>query len=155
MTKNTNKKPTYIREIKIHYKKKRVKSGTPIGKSITDAKQVAKLFQDLQNEAKEKLIVLSLDSQLKILCFEIVAMGSVSTMSILPWDVVRSSILVAARGIIIIHNHPSGNSKPSPEDKKFTKELKKLTDIGGCILHDHIIIGDDEYFSFSDKNLIL
>ncbi len=62
-------KPAYLREIQIRYKKKRVKTGSPVGKRITAAQQVYELFSDLQNESKEKLIAISLDAKLKIICF--------------------------------------------------------------------------------------
>ena len=66
----------YIREIDIKYKKKRIKNNSPINEQACSPNQIIELFSDLQNEAKEKLITISLDANLKILCFEIVAIGS-------------------------------------------------------------------------------
>ncbi len=147
-------KPAYLREIQIRYKKKRVKAGSPIGKRIAGARQVYELFSDLQNDGKEKLIAISLDVKLKILCFEVVAIGSVHSIYTRPFEVLRSAILVNAYGLILVHNHPSGDATPGLEDKQFTKELKKLTDTGGVELHDHIIIGDGDYYSFAEAGLM-
>lgn len=148
------KASSYLREIVIRYKKKKLKEDSQVGKKIRGAKQVVELFTDLQNEAKEKLIAISLDAKLKILCFEVVAMGSVSSIYLKPFEALRASIALNASGIILLHNHPSGDPTPSAEDKKFTKQLKKITDLGGMVLHDHIIIGDEDYFSFSEKGLV-
>jgi DNA repair protein RadC len=153
-TKKKAAKPAYLREIQIKFKKKRVKAGFAVGKKIAGAQQVYELFSDMQNETKEKLIVISLDVKLKILCFEVVAIGSVNTVFARPFEVVRSAILVNAYGLIVVHNHPSGDTKPGLEDKLFTRELKKLTDTGGAELHDHIIIGDGTYFSFAEEGLM-
>lgn len=147
-------KPAYLREIQIKYKKKRVKAGSPVGKRITGAQQVYELFSDLQNEGKEKLIAISLDIRLKIICFEVVAIGSVCTVYTRPFEVLRGAIPMNAYGLIVVHNHPSGETKPGLEDKRFTRELKKLTDTGGIALHDHVIIGDGDYFSFSEAGLM-
>ncbi len=83
-------KPTYLREIQIRYKKKRVKSDSPVGKKITDARLVFELFSDLQNEAKEKLITISLDVKLKIICFEVVAIGSINAVYSRPVEAIRA-----------------------------------------------------------------
>jgi DNA repair protein RadC len=108
----------------------------------------------LQNEAKEKLVLICLDIKLKILCFEVVAIGNLHMAAARPSEVVRTAILVNAYGIIVVHNHPSGEIEPSQEDKEFTKRLKRSTDDLGIAFHDHIIIGDGEYYSFSESGLM-
>jgi len=62
--------------------------------------------------------------------------------------------LTSAVSAIVIHNHPSGKPTPSVEDKKFTKDLLKVTDLIGFNLHDHIIIGYEGYYSFSEAGKI-
>ena len=116
--------------------------------------QVVELFKDLQNETKEKLIAISLDVKLKIIAFEVVCIGTVHLMSARPFELLRTPILVNAYGLILVHNHPSGDPEPSDEDKNLTKEIKNLCQSGGMVLHDHIIIGDGEYFSFAQEGLI-
>lgn len=152
--KKTASKPTYLRVIQIRYTKKRVKDGAPVGKRITGARQVYELFSDMQDETKEKLIVICLDIKLKILCFEVVAIGSLHSVAARPFEVVRSAILVNAFGIVIVHNHPSGEVMPGFEDKHFTKNVKKLADLGGLVVHDHVIIGNGSYYSFTETGLM-
>lgn len=147
-------KPAYLREIEIRYKKRRVRAGSPVGKKIAGAQQVYELFSDLQNEAKEKLIVICLDVKLKILCFEVVAIGSLSTIYVRPIETLRAAIPLNPYGITIVHNHPSGEAQPSPGDKAFTKKLMRSTDDLGLAFHDHVIIGDGTYYSFAESGLM-
>jgi DNA repair protein RadC len=152
--KSITSKHAYLREIKIKFKKKRVKAGSPVGKKITDSAQVVKLFEDLRDEAKETLITISLDVKLKIICFEVVAIGSVASLYFKPGEAVRASVALNAAGIIVLHNHPSGDPTPSPQDKRFTKDLMVVTDALGFEFHDHVIIGHESHFSFADKGLL-
>ncbi len=146
--------PTYIREIELRYKKRRVKSEAPVHEPLTDPKKVYDLFSDLQNEAKEKLITISLDTKLKMLCFEVVAVGSIDTVHSRPFEAIRTSIATNAHGIIMVHNHPSGDPTPSESDRAFTHDLMELLVIGGSSFHDHIIIGGGQYFSFAERGLL-
>lgn len=146
--------PTYIREIELRYKKRRVKSDAPLHEPLTDPKKVYELFSDLQNEAKEKLITISLDTKLKMLCFEVVAIGAVDSVYAHPAEVLRASIPLNAKGIILVHNHPSGDTDPSQGDRNFTYQLLFHTLSLGIEFHDHIIIGNQAYFSFAERGLM-
>jgi len=144
---NNNKKYSYLREIEIKYKYKKVENNV-IGNKVINASTIVKLFSDLQNDSKEKMITVNLDSRNKILCFEVIAIGSVKAIYLRPMEAFRTSILVNADGIIILHNHPSGDPKPSSDDIKFTQNLKVITNSLGLKFHDHIIIGLERYYSF-------
>lgn len=148
-----NQRQTYLKEIEIKYKIKKVKDKL-VGRAVTDSKTVAALFHELQNEVKEKFITINLDSKNKILCFEVVALGNLNTIYLKPGEVFRTSLMVNAAGVIVIHNHPSGDPKPSREDKALTKKLKSIADTMGLHFYDHIIIGLEDYFSFADQNLL-
>ncbi len=67
-------------------------------------------------------------------------------------EVVRTSILVNADGIILLHNHPSGDAQPSANDIKFTQNLKDLTKIMGLKFHDHLIVSVELYYSFTHND---
>lgn len=152
---STKKKgPVYIREIELRYKKHRVKSDAPVNEPLTDAMKVFELFSDLQNEAKEKLITISLDVKLKPLCFEVIAIGAVNAVYSRPIEVLRAAIPLNPFGIIVVHNHPSGDPTPSSGDIEFTSRLLINTTSLGLEFHDHIIIGNKEYFSFSEQGLM-
>ena len=144
----------YLREIEIRYKNNRVKTESPKSGIISCAADVAELFHDLENETKEKFIALNLDSRNKILCFEVVAIGSIRSVFLRPMEVFRTAFPVNAHGAIVIHNHPSGDPEPSIEDKEFTSRLCRLAKDMGLVFYDHIIIGQDTYFSFSENGLM-
>lgn len=148
------KKVAYLRQVELKYSKKRVSGDSPAGKKIAGSKQVAKLFSDLENETKEKLITISLDTKMKIISFEVVAIGGVNSISIRPFEAIRSAVALNAYGIIVVHNHPSGDPTPSKADKLFTKNLQDITNKGGMHFLDHIIIGDGDYISFADEGLL-
>ncbi|MCF6257864.1 MAG: DNA repair protein RadC [Gammaproteobacteria bacterium] len=149
-----DKNPTYMREIELRYKKHRVKSDAPVNEPLTNPQKVYELFSDLQNDAKEKLITISLDAKLKLLCFEIIAIGSVNSIYTRPIEAIRAAIPLNPYGIIIVHNHPSGDPTPSIEDEKFTSNLLINTTSLGLTFYDHIIIGHDSYFSFTEEGIM-
>ncbi len=150
----TDKQPTYIREIELRYKKRRVKSDAPVNEPLANPQKVYELFSDLQNEAKEKLIAISLDTKLKPLCFEVVAIGSVNAVYARPIEVLRAAIPLNPYGIIVVHNHPTGDPTPSQGDERFTSNLLINTTSLGLEFYDHIIIGHNGYFSFSESGLM-
>ncbi len=153
-TKKKTARPKYLREIHVSFRKKRVSADSPVNEPLTDPAKVVELFKDLENETKEKLIAISVDAKLKIITFEVVSIGSAAAVYAKPAESVRTAILVNASGLIMVHNHPSGNPKPSPDDKKFTRWLTKTCETMGIPLHDHIIIGDDDYYSFASEGQI-
>ena len=67
--------------------------------------------------------------------------------------ILRAAILKKASGIIIYHNHPSGNPKPGKEDIRSTESLKKAVDLLELSLLDHIIISDSQWYSFADESV--
>ena len=114
----------YLREIEIKFKKRKVKNGLST-EAFDRSEKVYALFKDLENEAKEKLICLSLDVRCKILCFEGVAIGLLEAVYASPVEILRAAIPMNPHGIILIHNHPSGDPQPSAADLALTQKLKE------------------------------
>lgn len=144
-------KPTYLREVQIRIKKKRVDDDAPVDKPLASSQHVFELFKDMENESKEKLIAISVDAKLKIIAFEVVCIGSAAAIYARPFEVLRAAIPLNALGVFVVHNHPSGDPTPSDEDIVFTEKIGRICDDGGMHFHDHIIIGDDSYYSFADQ----
>jgi DNA repair protein RadC len=88
----------YLREVELRYRISEIDSEA-IGEKVTSSETIMQLFGDLQNETKEKLIAISLDSQHKILCFEIVAIGSIKSIYLRPMEVFRSAIVLNAANL--------------------------------------------------------
>lgn len=146
-------KGKYIREIIIKYRARKLGKGIE-GEKVTGPETVVRLFEDLQNETKEKLIVINLDNTNRILCFELVAVGGCNICYARPIEIFKSSFLTSASSAIVIHNHPSGKATPSADDRAFTRELVKVTNLIGLKLLDHIIIGYEGYYSFAEEGKI-
>ena len=146
-----SKKTGFIREMHIIYKRKRTKD--PAGNvAITGPEQVAQLFKNMQDETKEKLVVVNLDGAGKILGYEVVAVGSTNACAARPAEVFSSSVMVRATGVIVIHNHPSGQVEPSRADVDFTKKLLDGAATLEIKMIDHIIIGFEGFYSFASES---
>ena len=147
-------KPVYLREVSIKFRKKRVKNDAPANEAMADPQKVYDLFRDLEDEMREKFLVLALDNKLKLLCFEVVATGSVDAVYGKPAEALRIPIAMGASSVILVHNHPSGDPAPSEQDKTFTRRIKGYCDDLGMPIHDHIIIGSEGFYSFADDGLL-
>ena len=105
-------------------------------------------------EEQEKLLALFLNSKNEVIKEKIIFMGTANQSIVHPRDIFKEAILNNAIKIIIVHNHPSGNVTPSLEDKKFTQKLKEAGELLSIPILDHIIIGNNTYFSFLEQNLL-
>jgi DNA repair protein RadC len=80
--------------------------------------------------------------------------GRVNASIVHPRDVFKRALLSNSTSILLIHNHPTGNTKPSKNDKKRTQRLVDGGEILGINVLDHLIIGDYNYYSFKENNLL-
>jgi len=112
------------------------------------------LFPKLFGNKKEKLICLLLNSRMGLISKSVVSIGTLDSSVIHPREIFKEAITKSAAGIILVHNHPSGDSTPSEEDIEITKNLIKAGKILGIKLVDHVIISDNGYFSFKENNLL-
>lgn len=110
-----------------------------------------KLIKDFQ---KEHFLLFCLDSKNRIIHEEIVGIGIVDQCLIHPREIFKTAILNSSTAIIIAHNHPSGDIKPSIEDDKVTERIKDAGELIGIKLLDHIIIGCKEWYSYDNDKYI-
>ncbi len=106
---------------------------------------------NLGSEVQERFEVIILDSRNSILGSAVIAMGSVNTVHVSPVDALRP-VLTTERAVsmICVHNHPSGDTTPSPEDRRLTERMAKSASLLGIRFLDHIIVTASAYYSFSD-----
>jgi DNA repair protein RadC len=102
----------------------------------------------MQDETKEKVVVLHLNPQLEILSYELAAIGTGTQTLMDPAEIYRNAILARASSLIVVHNHPSGTCKPSPADLAIAARLVEVGKLLEMPLQDFIIIGDGAYGSF-------
>lgn len=121
----------------------------PVRKMITESSEVYHLLkEDMSYLRKEHLIVLCLDIKGNLLKNETIYMGTTSSIQVSVKDLFKSAVRIGAFGIIVVHNHPSGDSTPSQADDKLTKLIKNGGEVLSIELIDHIIIGRNEFFSY-------
>lgn len=106
---------------------------------------------ELRCPAKEVMIICSVDAKGKPLVIEHVSIGTSNSALVGMKEVFMTAILSNADSIFCFHNHPSGNPGPSMADNLMTKRLKDAGSILGIPVRDHIIVGDEGYFSFEEK----
>lgn len=112
------------------------------------------LCQEMRDLDQEIFKVLLLNGQNHVLRIVEVAKGTLTTARIYPREVVKVALRHSAAALVFVHNHPSGAAQPSEDDKKITRNLVFACRPMGVKVHDHIIIGDDDNFSFADAGLI-
>ena len=110
------------------------------------------LIARLQNEKVELFIVIFLDKNNGIIADEELGRGTISHSY--PREIVKRCLELDGTGIILVHNHPSGISTPSRDDVALTANIIKATSTLGIAVHDHIIVGCGECFSFKNKRLL-
>jgi DNA repair protein RadC len=107
---------------------------------------------------QEHFGVMSLDSKNHVIGFAIVAKGGLREVALEMPVVFKPSMLLPTHAIIVVHNHPSGDIKPSEADIEFTKRLVEVGRFLGIVVLDHVILGDENnvepYFSFLDRGLL-
>ena len=112
------------------------------------------LFHTLRDLRREKFKVLFLDAKNQILMEKTIFEGTVDSSAIYPREIMKEALKCDASSLIFVHNHPSGDPEPSLSDKEITKELVFAASLMQLKVLDHIIIGNNRYFSFADQGLI-
>jgi len=124
-------------------------------KKITSPQDVADIFIPLlRDELKERFIVVCLNSSNKIIKQETISIGNLNSSIVHPREVFKVAIDNLSASIILIHNHPSGNTEPSNEDISITKKIVESGKVIDIPVFDHIIIAGNNYTSFVEKRLI-
>jgi DNA repair protein RadC len=124
----------------------------PLFKRSSDvAKQYLPLMRDLR---KEVFKVLLLNRANRFIKEVFISEGTLDASIVHPRDVFREALLEPAAGIILIHNHPSGNPSPSEEDLRITKQLVEAGRLLGIKVYDHIILAGESYRSLADEGLM-
>lgn len=101
---------------------------------------------------QEYFYCLYLDNKKNLIEYRLLFMGTINMSIVHPREIFKEAYRLSASSIICLHNHPSGSSTPSEEDKKMTTNLVKIGKLLGIEIIDHIIICDDEFYSFYENN---
>lgn len=123
--------------------------------SFSEPKSIADYYmEDLRHQEQEQLLLLLLDVKNHLLGEKIVFTGSINASIISPREIYLEALKFHAAGIILLHNHPSGDPTPSESDQKATRKIQEAGRLLDIPLLDHIVIGDKKYVSFHEKGYL-
>lgn len=139
-------------EIGRRFGEEEVESGR---EKISSSKDVVDILMPRMRDLKKEVFkILLLNSQNKIIDISEIVEGTVNQASPVIREIFQKALQNFASSIICVHNHPSGNSRPSSQDKEFTEELVKAGNVLQVKVLDHIIVGNDSYCSLADEGFI-
>lgn len=142
----------FVREATVTYKTTR---RPECDRPIKSSEEVAKLAEPwVQGQMKEHFYVVLLDAKHKYLCHELVSLGTLDSTHVHPRECFTLAVREQAAAVVFIHNHPSGDPSPSPEDRAVTRRLVQSGEILGIDVLDHIILADGGLYSFRDAGEI-
>ncbi len=114
----------------------------------------ALLKELLENKDREHFIVVALNTKNEPVAINVCHIGSLNASIVHPREIMKIAVLSNAASILVAHNHPSGNTSPSPEDISVTERLKHAGELMGIELLDHLIVGDGTFLSLKEKGYI-
>ena len=124
------------------------------GLSFNQPETIAEYYMErLRHEEQELLICMMLDTKNHLLGEEMVFKGTVNSSLANPREIFLTAVSYHVVGILLVHNHPSGDPTPSRADMDFTERVRRAGDILGIPLIDHIIIGDHRFLSFRQRGI--
>lgn len=127
----------------------------PPATRIREPEDVVRLFQDrLRDLQVEEFHLVALDSQSQVLRTVLITRGLLNSSLVHPREVFRAAIAEAAAGIIVVHNHPSGDPTPSTEDRSVTRQLAEAGRLLDLPVYDHVIIAGDRFTSLATMGLL-
>ena len=109
----------------------------------------------LDDKKQEYFYCLYVNNKKELIERKLLFMGTINRSTVHPREVFKNAFLCSASGIICVHNHPSGDVTPSREDIHFTESLVEIGTLSGIPVLDHIIVGNDSYYSFFDEGKII
>ncbi|MBR4139967.1 MAG: DNA repair protein RadC [Lachnospiraceae bacterium] len=122
---------------------------------FADPQTIADYYmEDLRHKEQEHLLLLLLDVKSKLLGEKMLFTGSINASIISPREIYLEALKYHAAGIILLHNHPSGDPTPSMADRRATKKIQEAGSLLDIPLLDHIVIGDKQYVSFHEKGYL-
>lgn len=125
-----------------------------VGLQFCSSLDVFNAFRQLSELPVETFVVLHLDGKNRIAGMTTVSLGSMTSSLVHPREVFRPAIANLTAGLILLHNHPSGEPEPSSEDIQITRRLCEVGRLIGIKVLDHLVIGDKRYYSFADEGLL-
>ena len=140
-----------VKELYNTYLAENMKRGDVLSSPETVLKFVRVRLSGMTNEA---FMVIYMNVKNEVIDYSILHEGTIDNVAVYPRRIIESALSRHASGVILVHNHPSGNPMPSREDKALTRDIADAAITLDIRVLDHIIVGKDGYFSFLENDLI-
>lgn len=124
------------------------------GQEVLSTKDVWNMCNDFYASAKEHFVVFYLDTQSRLIERKIISVGTLDANIVHPREVYEPALTLHAASVIVAHNHPSGDTKPSPTDIMLTKKLVDAAQLLGISFEDHVIVSKKGHSSMKQQGLI-
>lgn len=121
---------------------------------VRTPKDVADMVTDIRDRKKEHFVVLYLNARNQLIHKETVSIGTLNANIVHPREVFQPAIAHSAASIVLVHNHPSGDTSPSTDDIQLTERMIKAGELMGIDVLDHVIVGQRDFFSLKDKHVV-
>ena len=121
---------------------------------LTPPSAYAYLAPRLRDAREERFVALLLDTRSRVFRETTVSVGSLNASIVHPREVFRSAITHGAAALLLAHNHPSGDPRPSREDRELTRTLAEAGKLLDIPVYDHVVVGAEGYFSFREAGLL-
>ncbi len=140
-----------LKKYSVQLVKEECKRYTTIDRKVNSPDKIADVLitaMNMDKLAQEIFVLLAFDTQKNLIGLFEVSRGTIDSTLVHPAEIFKRALLCNAHSIAIAHNHPGGGIAPSPEDVEVTSTIKRCGEMMGVPLIDHVIIGDDQYYSF-------
>ncbi|KAF0337077.1 JAB domain-containing protein [Pediococcus acidilactici] len=125
-----------------------------LGKVLGSAQIGNLMVARFQKNPREHLVLLCLDTKNQIKQERVIFKGGLNSAEVHPREIMAEVLRYSSNGFILVHNYPSGNVEPSMNDVAFTRKMKKIGDLMGIRLIDHLIVGDQTYWSAAENRVL-
>jgi DNA repair protein RadC len=139
---------TCIREASIRYRGNARGVEHPIREPANVAAFVRRV---IDGDAREHFVTIMLDARHRPVAFQVVSVGTATASLVHPREVFQSAVHVGACALIVAHNHPSGDTSPSPEDRGVAKRLADAGKVLGIALLDSVVVTEDGHHSMREE----
>ncbi|MFZ0612489.1 MAG: DNA repair protein RadC [Desulfobacterales bacterium] len=140
-----------IKAVADRYQERKIENKNPLNNS---GDLFEFLYQHMRDKQREHFRVIYLDAKNRVIASETLFEGTLTASSVYPREVVHAALKHQAAALIFAHNHPSGDPQPSADDIAITRRLIFACRVTNITVHEHLIIGNNRYFSFADQGHI-
>lgn len=147
---NSTNKQVFLGEIVTKF----VAAKNPRDVQIRSSRDASNLLREIigdNMQVRQQLVAIYLNNANKVMAVETITTGTSKQVLMDGMRIAKEAIITGASGVIVAHNHPSGNERPSESDKRETKSLKAALDYLEVSFLDNIILTEDTYYSFADN----